>query len=161
MKEKGDYYKLTKIEVKRLLNIIKGYYNSQFFVDEYVIQAWEIELEPYDMEDSEQRLKEYLKEFPDIPPKPHTFIKNMLTHEQKQKHEDYIVGCQLCGKWLPLSEYDKHYGRCLDIEYLLGVAREKGLDFTREDLEQYNQDTLNRLYEKYKPTGVWSPCSMK
>ena len=43
---------MTKTEVKTLLNKIKGYYNSQFFVDEYVIDAWSESMQPYDLEDA-------------------------------------------------------------------------------------------------------------
>ena len=149
---------MNKIEAKRLLNLIKGYYNTQFFVDESVIQVWQTELEPYDLEDAEDRLKSYLKEFPDIPPKPHTFIKGMLTIEQKKKRDDFIICCQ---KAMPLSEFDPHYGRCLDIEYLVGVAKRRGENIKRKDLEEYNQETIDKLIKKYEPKEMWCPKCMK
>ena len=51
------------------------------------------------------------------------------------------VACQLCGKWLRIWEYDSHYEKCLDIEYLVSVAKEHEQDITREDLEQYVFET--------------------
>ena len=119
---------MKKSEVGKLLNKIKGYYNSQFFIDEYVTEAWVEQLEPYDLEDAEDHIKEYLKEYPDTPPKPHTFIKGLLTHEQKQARKDseFLIGCEWCNKWFTNEEYEAHYGRCLDIQYLLSVSTQKG-----------------------------------
>ena len=149
---------MKKTETTKLLNKIKGYYNSQFFIDDFVLDAWAETLEPYDFEDAEEHIKEYLKEYPDIAPKPHTFIKGMLTREQKdaRKNSDYLVSCNLCGKWMSLQEYDVHYGRCLDIQYLVSVAKQKGEEYTREDLEQCMTDVINKLIEKYPPKkGEW------
>ena len=57
---------MNKAETNKLLNKIKGYYNSQFFIDEYVIDAWVETLEPYDFEDAEEHIKEYLKDSYDV-----------------------------------------------------------------------------------------------
>lgn len=153
MKEKGDYYKLTKNEVKKLLNKIKGYYNSQFFIDEYIIDAWEETMKPYELEDAIEHIQQYVKEFPDIAPKPHTFKKDLYTHEEKQiiKNSKYTVECNLCHRWMPLNEYDAHYGRCLDIQYLLDVAKQKGEKYTREELENCRPLVIDKLIEKYPP----------
>lgn len=147
---------MNKTETKKLTNLIKGYYNSEFFIDDYVLQAWFDTLEPYDYEDAEEHIKEYLKENPDIAPKPHTFIKGMLTKEQKQarKNSDYLVNCNLCGKLMSLQEYDDHYGRCLDIQYLVSVAKQKGEEYTREDLEQCRPEVIDKLISKYPPKKV-------
>ena len=147
---------MNKTQVNKLVNKIKGYYNSQFFIDDYVLDAWFEQLEPYDLEDAEEHIKEYLKEYPDIAPKPHTFIKGLLTHEQKIARRDssYLIGCNLCGKWLTNEEYDSHYGRCLDIQYLLSVAKQKGEKFTREDLENCRPEVIDKLLAKYPPKKV-------
>ena len=147
---------MTKSEVGKLLNKIKGYYNSQFFIDEYVTEAWVEQLEPYDLEDAEEHIKDYLKENPDTPPKPHTFIKGLLTSEQKQarKDSDFLIGCEWCHKWFTNEEYEAHYGRCLDIQYLLSVAKQKGEKFTRQDLENCRPDIIDKLLAKYPPKKV-------
>ena len=64
------------------------------------------------------------------------------------------VACQLCGKWLRVWDYDEHYGKCLDIEYLVMVAKQKGQDITREDLEEYPKSTIDKLLKKYEPEKV-------
>ena len=144
---------MNKTQVNKLVNKIKGYYNSQFFIDDYVLDAWLEQLGPYDLEDAEEHIKDYVKEYPDIAPKPQNFIKGLLTHEQKVARENssFLVSCNLCGKWMSLQEYDDHYGRCLDIQYLLSVAKQKGETFTREDLEQCRQEVIDKLLNKYPP----------
>lgn len=144
---------MKKSEVNKLLNKIKGYYNSQFFIDDYVIEAWTESMENYDLEDAEEHLKDYLKEYPDIAPKPHTFIRGLYTHEEKEiiKNSKYTVECNLCHRWMPLSEYENHYGRCLDIQYLISVAKSKGHNLTREELENKREDVINGLLAKYPP----------
>ena len=147
---------MNKQETQKLTNTIKGYYNSQFFIDEFVINAWYEELKEYELQDAIDHIKKYVKEFPDTPPKPHTFIKGLLTREEKQKlaNEKYFVQCKLCHKWMGMNEYDEHYGRCLDIEHLVSVAKEKGENLTRNDLEHYKQDIINRLLIKYEPKEI-------
>ena len=147
---------MKKTEVSTLLNKIKGYYNSQFFIDDYVMEAWTDTLKPYELNDAIEHIQKYIKEFPDIAPKPHTFIKGLLTPEEKEKYRnsEFTVACQLCGRWLPLNEYDEHYGKCLDIEYLVMVAKQKGQDITREDLEEYPKSTIDKLLKKYEPEKV-------
>lgn len=61
------------------------------------------------------------------------------------------IACQLCGKWMRAWEYDKHYEKCLDIEYLISIAKEKGENITRDDLKQYPQETIDKLLRKYDP----------
>lgn len=144
---------MNKQETQKLTNTIKGYYNSQFFIDEFVINAWYEELKNYELQDAIDHIKKYVKEFPDTPPKPHTFIKGLLTREQKRQlaNEKYFVQCKLCHKWMGMKEYDEHYGRCLDIEYLVNVAKQKGEKISREELEHCKADILNKLLYKYAP----------
>lgn len=144
---------MNKVETKKLLDTIKGYYNSQFFIDEYVINAWTSTMKDYELADAIDHLQTYLKTYPEIAPKPHTFTKGLMTFEQKEKYKNsnLTVACQLCNRWMPLEEYDEHYGKCLDIEYLVSVAKEKGQNITREDLEEYPQITIDKLLKKYEP----------
>ena len=146
---------MNKVETKKLTDKIKGYYNSQFFVDEFVIDAWYEQLKQYDLQDAIEHIQVYIKQYPDIAPKPHTFIKGLLTPEEKAKYRnsEYTVACQLCNRWMPIEEYDTHYGKCLDIEYLVNIARQKGQDITRQDLEDYPQTTIDKLLKKYEPKG--------
>ena len=144
---------MTKNETKKLLNKIKGYYNSQFFIDEYVIDAWTETMQPYDLEDALEHVQVYLKEFPNDPPKPQTFKRGLYTHEEKVRLREskFTVECNLCHRFMPLAEYDEHYEKCLDIQYLVDVAKQKGEVFTREDLENQPDRVINALLNKYPP----------
>ena len=61
------------------------------------------------------------------------------------------VECNLCHRWLKIYEYDAHYGKCFDIEYLVNIAKAKGEDITREDIENCRQDVIDKLLKKYEP----------
>ena len=147
---------MKKAEVSNLLNEIRGYYNMQFIIDEYVIDAWVESMKPYDYEDAKQHLQEYLKEFPTTPPRPHTFKNGLYTPEEKEqmKNTNYTIQCNLCGRWMSLKAYDEHYGRCLDIQYLLSIAKQKGEKYTREDLENCRPAVIDKLLEKYPPKKI-------
>jgi len=147
---------MTKNETKTLLSKIKGYYNSQFFIDEYVIDAWYETMKPYDLEDAIEHIQVYVKENSDVAPKPQTFKRGLLTHEEKMRYRNskYVVNCNLCKRLMSFQEYEDHYGRCLGIQYLLGITKNKNLDLTREQLESYSPHILNKLIEKYKPKEV-------
>ena len=144
---------MNKQETKKLTDKIKGYYNSQFFVDEYVIDAWYETMKPYELDDAIEHIQEYIKEYPDVAPKPHIFKRGLYTHDEKQKmrNSNYTVQCNLCHRWMSLDEYDEHYGRCLDIQYLVSVAKQKGENISREELENCRKDVIDRLLHKYEP----------
>ena len=144
---------MNKVETQKLTNKIKGYYNSSFFVDEYVIDAWYETMKPYDLEDAIEHIQEYVKEFPNDPPKPQTFKRGLYTHDEKVRLREskFIVECNLCHRFMPLEEYDEHYGKCLDIQYLVSVAKQKGEDYSREDLENQPERVINGLLNKYQP----------
>lgn len=147
---------MNKVEVKKLTNIIKGYYNNQFFVDDYVLDAWYESMKPYDYEDAEKHLQEYLKNYPEVPPRPHTFKNGLYTPEEKEKmkNTNYTIQCNLCGRWMSWETYEEHYERCLDIQYLVSVAKQKGEQYTREDLENCRTGVIDKLLEKYPPKKI-------
>ncbi len=75
-------------------------------------------------------------------------------------YENDRVYCRMCGRWMKVLEFDEHYGKCLDIQYLISVAKEKGENITREDLENTRQDIIDRLLQKYEPkvdNELWTP----
>lgn len=147
---------MNKQETKKLLDTIKGYYNSQFFIDEYVTQAWIETMEPYDLEDAIEHIQTYVKDYPDVPPKPHTFKRGLYTQEEKVRLREskFTVECNLCHRYMPLQEYEDHYGKCLDIQYLTNIAKQKGEGLSREDLENQPERIINGLLGKY-PAKEW------
>ena len=69
-------------------------------------------------------------------------------------YENDIIYCNLCNKPMNYINYEQHYDKCLDIEYLVGIANEKKEDITRKDLEEYEPSTIRKLLDKYKVEGV-------
>ena len=143
---------MNKTETKKLLNTIKGYYNSLFYIDEYVLNAWSDDYKNYDLEDCIDHLKTYLKEYPDIPPKPHTFKRGLLTPEEKRriKNSEFTVNCNLCHKSMSLDEYDRHYDRCLSTKYLIKrIYEEKQVKADYDEIFYLPREKFNSLYQKY------------
>lgn len=64
------------------------------------------------------------------------------------------VACQLCGRWMRVWQYDEHFDKCLDIEYLVRTMNEHGEDITREDLEGLSRESINKLLKKHEPKKV-------
>lgn len=62
-----------------------------------------------------------------------------------------IVECNLCRKWMTLDQYDNHYDKCLDLTYLIRIAKQQGKEIPREDLENAKPELIERLMNKYKP----------
>lgn len=147
---------MTRGEVNKLLSKIKGYYSSQFFLDEDVINVWVEVMEPYDFNDAIEHIKDYVKDYPDTAPRPHIFRRGLNTREEKEKLKNckYTVECNLCHRWMPYEEYESHYGKCLDIQYLVSVAKEKGLDMTLEELENQRSEVITALLQKYPPIKI-------
>ena len=144
---------MTKSETQKLINKIKGYYNSQFFIDNDVLEAWSETLKNYELDDAVDHLQIYLREYPDVAPKPHTFIRGLKTREEKERirNSKFVIRCNLCQREMPLQEYEEHYEKCLDIQYLVSVAKEKGETCKREDIENQPQRVINGLLQKYVP----------
>ena len=61
------------------------------------------------------------------------------------------ITCPLCHRYVTIKRFDEHYDRCLDISYLMIVSAAKGDPWSREELEAYNQASIDRLLEKYPP----------
>lgn len=61
------------------------------------------------------------------------------------------VQCNLCNRWMPFEMYELHYEKCMDIQYLVNIAKQKGEKFTREDLENCRSEIIERLLKKYPP----------
>ena len=144
---------MNKTETKKLLSKIKGYYNNQFFVDEFVVDAWCETMQPYDLEDAIEHIQEYLKMFPDTPPKPHTFKKGLHTHDEKVRiaNSHMTVWCKYCKQWMSDADFDSHYDKCFEIETLLKFYKKEGKNITREQLEPYSVSALDKGLKHFIP----------
>lgn len=144
---------MTKTEVVHFMQKIKAYYES-FTMEDYKINEWYDKLKIYDLEDVYMKFDQHLQgEQKDYPPKLHYITRYLKTPEekQKQKSEDYLIDCNLCGRTMTLSEHDKHYSKCSSIKYLqMRIKNETGNVISYDELDSLNENTFNRVYEKYK-----------
>lgn len=143
---------MTKEQASQITKKIKAYY-YYFELDKDSQKIWIDKLLPYSFEDVDKKIEEHITgEERQNPPRVQDLIRFLLTEEQKAKSkDDYIVNCNLCGRQMTLKEYDNHYDRCLSIEYLVNISKQKGQDITRKEIENCKEEVLNKLYEKYKP----------
>lgn len=144
---------MTKAETLKYLQKISGTYPNQFFVTEDVKNAWCDILEPYDVEDLEKRLDEYIKSDYDKPPQLPTLIRHLETLEDKRtKGTDCIIYCDLCGKAMSFNNYkNNHRDKCLLITTLIPILKKRGQDVTYKQLNEYDYTTLDKIFEKYVP----------
>lgn len=149
---------MTKAEVSSFVKKIKAYYNYFNIEDEEIFNEWVNKLRPYETEDVEKKLEEHLVgEKADEVPKLHFITRYLKTKEEKERYKgEYLVRCNLCGREMYYSEYERHYGKCLDIEYLVSIAKQKGEYYTREDIEDCKQEVIDKLLAKYPPNKIRS-----
>ena len=141
---------MKKPEVVNFLEKIKVYYPT-FTINDMVRHEWIEKLTPYDYEDCYNKLNEYLdSEYSKEPPKPNWLIKYIKTTEEKSRKTNYIVQCQMCGKYIPLEEYDPHYKRCSSAQT---IVRDLKNYFNQEvdydNLMSMNNDLFEKTYTRY------------
>ena len=145
---------MTKAEVNSFIKKIKAYYPYFSIDNEDMLDEWATRLKPYDKEDVYRKLEEHLQgdRAEDIP-KLHFITRYLKTIEEKEKaKDDYLIRCNLCGKEMYLSHYDKeHYERCLMIKTLLPILTKRGEEVSYEILDEYDTSTLNKVLLKYMP----------
>lgn len=144
---------MTKAETIKFMKKIKSYYPN-FSIEDYVIEEWVERLKDYELKDLLEKFEQHLNgEYALEPPKLHFLIKYLKTKEEKEKtSHDYLIRCILCGEEMYLSEFDNtHYKKCLLIKTLIKVLKKRGQNVTYEELDEYDYETLDKIYEKYVP----------
>ena len=145
---------MTKQETLVFIRKIKAYYPI-FKLEEEGIDEWALKLKPYDLEDVVRKFEEHLKgDRAEEPPKLHFLTRYLRTKDEKETQGEYTIECNLCHKWMTPEEYDIHYEKCLDIQYLENVAKQKGEKFSRKDLENCKEEVIDKLLKKYPPEEV-------
>ena len=138
-------------DVKVILKRIQVNYPS-FVVDSYTQSEWYKELKDYDLEDVMKKLEEHMRseQYGNNLPKVYFLTKYLRTTKEKQKVEKYRLQCTICGKFIPEDEYDKHFERCLDVDYIVKKRKELFDEDTSEELKEryysFNQETFDNKY---------------
>ena len=139
---------MKKTETLKFLEKINGTYPNQFFITDAVKDTWVDALEPYDLEDLEDKLNQYIRGDYERPPQLPNLIKYLKTHDEKRKNiKDYIIGCDLCGKEMRMSVYDdSHRRKCLMIQAIICKGKEYGKKIGYEELDKYSYNELDRRF---------------
>lgn len=126
-------------DVKIILKRIQINYPS-FINDTYVQSEWYKELKDYDIEDVMKKLEEHMRssEYGNSIPKLYFLTKYLKTAKEKQNIEHYELQCPICEKFINEEKYDKHFERCIDVEYIINKRK-----------ELFNEDTSEELKIKY------------
>ena len=144
---------MTLSRTKEVLENIKAHYQS-FSITENVVKKWYKVLIDYEFTDVIESLVDHLEsdEYKEVP-QVYRLVKYLKTEEEKQNQKEsnmkYKICCNLCEKWMSMNEHEEHYGRCLDIEYLIGASKKVGKPMTRRELSKLSQNQIQALYDKY------------
>lgn len=145
---------MTRDEVKSLFKRIKSNY-STFVVDEYKLTEWCNELKDYDETDVHKKLEEHMRssEYGNSEPKLYFLTKYLKKNSEKNKFEKFKLQCSICEKFISEDEYDNHYERCLDVDYIVKKRKELFNEETSEELkERYllmDQETFDNKYLQF------------
>lgn len=107
-------------ETMEILNRINIHY-PEFNISDEKIEEWQSKLNKYDFEDVNTRLEQHLSDSQqgNFPPKLFILTNNLMTKEEKQTIGKGKVECQICRRWLPLKDYEKHFQRCSSIRWIV------------------------------------------
>jgi len=139
-------------DVKTILARIKSNYPT-FVNDDYTRSEWYKELKDYSLEDVMDKLEQHFRseQYGNSIPKVY-FLTKYLTKEKDKKTnkaDNLMVFCQICGKKIPLSTYQEHYGRCLDVGYLqTQLQKYANKDINIEAFREMDEETFKEKYDK-------------
>lgn len=142
---------MTYSDTKEVLKRIKSNYQS-FINDDYVLKEWYKELKDYDIEDVMNKLEEHMRssEFGSNIPKLYFLTKYLKKTEEKGIVEKYFLQCKFCSKFIPEKEFDEHYERCLDVEYITRIRKQYfGQTIDEEKKEIFRNMSKDKFDEKY------------
>ena len=145
---------MNEEEVYELLERVRVYYQHMTRSDA-LIDEWFKGLKNYSAKDVNSGFDKYLKDERNRNriPMPQDLISGLSTIDEQKanNNNNFKIDCQLCHRFMSLDEYDNHYSKCSSVTYLLSVFKKKNMNVTREELEKLDDESFNRLYNKYPP----------
>ena len=150
---------MKKNEVNEILKRIKSNYQD-FIVDDYKTNEWNKELKDYDFEDVMKKVEEHMRseDYGSFPPKLYFLTKYLQTTSEKNTKTNYLLQCTICGEYIPESEYDEHYDRCMDVDYIVRIRkkyfnkditkemRNRFMSLSKEQFDTKFMEFLNEIY---------------
>lgn len=147
---------MTSSKAEEVLENVKVHYQT-FVINNVVAKEWYRVLQNYDFEDVMNKFVDHLtgnnhKDLPQV----YQLVKDLQPADEKKKSEEIDnqikVCCQLCERWMSINEYENHYGRCLDIDYLSRQSERIGKPTARSELSKLTQTQIQALIDKYPPS---------
>lgn len=146
---------MTRTEVIELVDkiqIYRPYFRSRLGDKVYqdLLVEWSRILEPYDYEDIQAKLEDFLKDENNYGKEPDVYqlIKGVLTIKDKENGGKCQIACQFCGRYMAKLELDAHEERCRSIKYLQRLYRNylKREIIDKKELYDMGKDNFNKAY---------------
>ena len=133
-----------------LVKKIDIHYNTENHKNSNYIKEWYSVLKKYDKEDVYKSFEHHLKsDFSNITPKLYYLVKDLKTPEQKVELENLHTICPYCKERVSMNEFDKHYSRCLDIDFIeKNVKKYCDQQIIRDDYYNMSDSDLKLRFDK-------------
>ena len=137
-------------DVKELLEKVDIHYGTNYSRVDLHIKEWHKELKKYDKEDVFRKLEEHLRgNFSNTPPKLYFLIKDLKKPEDQIKLEKLLEKCNICGEYIKLTDFDKHYDRCLQISFIeRNVKKYFNQQIIKSDYYAMSDEDLTKRFDK-------------
>lgn len=141
---------MTYEEVVDLLDIISSFYKN-FDITEEKIQAWLNVLQEYDKNEVNEVLKSAMAEdrFQNNLPTPYYLVRNLVKKYDKVNYKEQVVYCPICRRPLNQPQYEKHFDRCLSVEYILNQCKRFNTEcrYSKKELYEMNETIFEEYYD--------------
>lgn len=142
---------MTREETKKIVDKIQIHRQS-FLITNNVYLEWYRILEPYDYEDVDSKLDNFLKNGDNFGRYPDAFylIKYLTPHEEKLKEGINYVRCKFCGQAVDVCDYSDHHDICSSADYICTMSL-KYFDkqLNHESLIKLNKTEFEKYYYKF------------
>ena len=137
---------MTSFCVNLILKRIDLNYNTNYYDNKPIIEEWYKDLIKYDYEDVNNSLDRYMKYDNSIyPPKRSVILRGLKTREQKDRENNLKTICPFCYRTVHMKEFNHHYGRCLDLEFIeKNVKKYLGKDIDYDKYYEMSDEELEK-----------------
>lgn len=140
---------MNEEELREIFKKIDLHYNTRYSENKEMMAEWFRYLKKYDSKEVFDSLEYYLKYYPTNPPKMYNLINGLMSLEQKQQLKNLHTICPYCKKTVSMEDYDKHYGRCLDINFIeRNVKKYCNQQIVRDDYYKMSDKDLKLRFDK-------------
>ena len=141
---------MTVQETNKFLTRIKQHYQD-FIIDDQKIEEWFKELKDYNYDDVNKKLDEHLRneQYGNQIPKVYFITKHLTKEKDKQKVENFLVRCSICGKVIKYSEFQTHMDRCNSVEFInLQSKKLFGKEIDKQRYREMPFEEFDKIYNK-------------